>query len=129
MSVLFFIAEEIVSDEESTDQEMDLEMEPGDAQVETEFEAEEDGQNNPLDFAIPDTVCCDYRAPYKRARRLLYNEKEYEAAYHALVAQVKRGNVPAMFDLGKMYHDNLFAEQDDIKADYLFRHALRDTCS
>ena len=24
---------------------------------------------NPLDFDIPETVCCDYRQPYKRARR------------------------------------------------------------
>ena len=119
------IEEETVSDRVSVEREMDLEMEPGDSQAETELEAAYHERNNPLDFAIPDTVCCDYRAPYKRARRLLYNEKKYEAAYHALVGQVKRGNVPAMFDLGKMYHDNLYAEQDDTKADYLFRYALR----
>lgn len=46
---------------------------------------------NPLDFDIPETVCCDYRQPYKRARRLLYNDKDYERAYKALVTEVSMG--------------------------------------
>ena len=80
---------------------------------------------NPLDFDIPETVCCDYRQPYKRARRLLYNDKDYERAYKALVTEVKHGNVPAMFDLGKMYQNNLYVDKDSKKAEYLFKHALR----
>ncbi|MDO4651058.1 MAG: tetratricopeptide repeat protein, partial [Eubacteriales bacterium] len=36
----------------------------------------------------------------------------------------KEGNVPAMFDLGKMYFDRLLEEANDKKAEFLFRYAL-----
>lgn len=117
--------EALHEDEVSVEREIELEMEPGDSQEEIELEAEGLELENPLDFVIPSAFCCEYKEPYKQARRLLYREKAYETAYHALVEQVKRGNVPAMFDLGKMYQNNLYVEQDGTKADYLFRHALR----
>ena len=77
-----------------------------------------------FDFYIPNKYICDYRSGLKRAKRLLYNDKEYEKAYKALVHQAKRGNVPAIFDLGKMYQTGLFVEADEVKANVLFGKAL-----
>lgn len=113
------------NEEISYENEADSELEQEGVHAEIPLEAEEPEPENPLEFAIPKTIRCEYKAPYKRARRLLYREKDYAAAYAALVGQVKDGNIPAMFDLGKLYQNNLYVEQDNTKAEYLFRHALR----
>lgn len=121
--------EAIKDSKDEFENEVNAEMYEDEPSFETEqepvfAESSESTSENPLDFNIPQTVCCDYRHPYKLARWLLYHEKNYEAAHRALVEQVRNGNVPAMFDLGKMYQSNLYVEQDGTKAEYLFKHAL-----
>ena len=77
-----------------------------------------------FDFKLSDKYICDYRTGLKRAKRLLYNDKDYEKAYKALLHQAKRGNIPAIFDLGKMYQTGLFVDADESKANFLFKKAL-----
>ena len=67
---------------------------------------------------------CDFKNGLKTARWLLYNKKDYEKAYKAMVSQVKRGNVPAMFDLAKMYQTGLYVEVNKEKANLLYSKAL-----
>lgn len=75
-------------------------------------------------LGIPPKYICDYRTGLKRAKKLLYEEKDYEKAYKALIRQAQRGNVPAIFDLGKMYQMGLFVKADKEKANMLFKKAL-----
>lgn len=77
-----------------------------------------------LGFDIQSRYICDFKNGMKDARKKLYNEKNFEEAYKAMTEQVKRGNVPAMFELAKMYQTGLFAEKDDRKMNLLYRKAL-----
>ncbi len=84
----------------------------------------EEIHDNIFEFQIPNQYICDYRSGLKHAKKLLYEDKEYDKAYKALVRQVRRGNVPAIFDIGKMYESGLLVEADKEKANRLFAKAL-----
>ena len=77
-----------------------------------------------LGFDIQSRYICDFKNGMKNAKTQLYNKKNYEEAYNAMVSQVKRGNVPAMFELAKMYQSGLYVDKDDKKMNLLYRKAL-----
>ena len=77
-----------------------------------------------LGFDIQSRYICDFKNGMKNAKTQLYNKKNYEEAYNAMVSQVKRGNVPAMFELAKMYQSGLCVDKDDKKMNLLYKKAL-----
>ena len=77
-----------------------------------------------LGFDIQSRYICDFKNGMKNAKTQLYNKKNYEEAYNAMVSQVKRGNVPAMFELAKMYQSGLYVDKDDKKMNLLYKKAL-----
>ena len=77
-----------------------------------------------LGFDIQSRYICDFKNGMKNARTQLYRTKNYEDAYSAMISQVKRGNVPAMFELARMYQTGLFVEKDEKKMNLLYRKAL-----
>ena len=81
-------------------------------------------EGNVLGFDVQKRYVCDFKNGLKTARWLLYNKKDYEKAYKAMVSQVKRGNVPAMFDLAKMYQTGFYVEANKEKANLLYSKAL-----
>lgn len=94
--------------------------------VETETESSllTEEERELLGFDIQSRYICDFKNGMKSARTLLYNRKDYEKAYAAMVSQAKRGNVPAMFGLARMYQTGLFVDKDDRKMNLLYRKAL-----
>lgn len=77
-----------------------------------------------LGFDIQSRYICDFKNGMKNARTQLYSKKNYEESYNAMVSQVKRGNVPAMFELAKMYQSGLYVDKDDKKMNLLYKKAL-----
>lgn len=104
------------------------EIEDGNEEVEEETDKDYEPQSPPYippsEHQIPDTFICDYRSGLKRAKKLLYEEKDYEKAYNSMLRQAKRGNVPAIFDLAKMHQNGLFVDKNEYESNRLYKKAL-----
>lgn len=94
------------------------------AKAETESGLLTEEERDLFGFDIQNRYICDFKNGMKNARTLLYNKKDYEEAYNAMVSQVKRGNVPAMLELAEMYQTGLFVDKDNTKSNLLYRKAL-----
>lgn len=123
---LFFDKEADVKTEERSKEE-DIDYLPSRmkfAEAETKSGLLTEEERELLGFDVPNRYICDFKNGMKNARTLLYNQKDYEKAYNAMVSQVKRGNVPAMLELTKMYKRGLFVDKDNAKMNLLYRKAL-----
>ena len=75
-----------------------------------------------LDDSLPSRS--GYNSAYKRARRLLYQEKDFASAFEILQREAGKNNAPACFDLAKMYANGWHVEKDEDIAVQYFQQAL-----
>lgn len=82
----------------------------------------------PEDFTSEREYIAKWSVEYKNARACLYGNDEvkqdFEKAYHLMLAEAKRGNVFAIYDVGRMYMDGLFVEGNKGLAQKWYKQAL-----
>ena len=94
------------------------------AEQENESSLLTDEERETLGFDIQNRYICDFKNGMKNARTQLYKKKNYEEAYKAMVNQAKRGNVPAIFEIARMYQTGLYVEKNEAKMNLLYKKAL-----
>ena len=66
-----------------------------------------------------------WTAEYKFACSKLYKKHNIPKAFELFHAEAKRGNILAVFDIGKMYRNGLLGEENIPKSDEYFVKALQ----
>jgi len=90
----------------------------------TEMFAEYD--ENAIDEAEPDKgLYIKWTAEYKSACSELYKNHDIPKAFSLFHAEAKKGNILAVFDIGKMYRNSLLGEENIPKSDEYFQKALQ----
>ncbi len=66
-----------------------------------------------------------WSSEYKSACSELYNTRNIPKAFILMNAEAEKGNILALYDLGKMYRNGLLGEENISKSDEYFEAALR----
>lgn len=83
------------------------------------------GENEISEAESDKDLYIKWTAEYKSACSELYKNHDVPKAFSLFHAEAEKGNILAVFDIGKMYRNGLLGEENITKADEYFRRALQ----